>query len=121
MGVMMELLPPGVQHGEAPTLRAKMLGIPGHVLERLGDGAQEQALEQARGLECQWPEVMRERKNHMDGWRVKDRILPGGQPGGLGGAMTCGTAAVATRGVRLHLGSTVVALGDMATEGRGPA
>jgi len=30
---MVELLAPGVEHGEAPDLRAEMLGIPRDVLE----------------------------------------------------------------------------------------
>jgi hypothetical protein len=41
MGMMVELLAPGVEHGEAADLRPKMLGVPGDVLERLGDRAKE--------------------------------------------------------------------------------
>src|SRR5712691_5745921 len=41
MGMMVQLLPPGVQHGEAPDLRAEMLRVPGDVLERLSDRAKE--------------------------------------------------------------------------------
>ncbi len=53
MGVMVQLLAPGVQHGEAPNLGPEMLGILGDVLERLGDGTNEQPLEQAWVLERQ--------------------------------------------------------------------
>ncbi len=45
MGMMMQLLAPGVEHSEAPNLRAEMLGVPGDVLEGLRHGAKEQAIE----------------------------------------------------------------------------
>jgi hypothetical protein len=41
MGMMMQLLAPGVEHGEAADLRPEMRGVPGDVLERLGDRAKE--------------------------------------------------------------------------------
>ena len=53
---MVQLLAPGVEHGEAPDLRAEMLGVPGDVLEGLGDRAKEQAIEVARVLERQGPQ-----------------------------------------------------------------
>src|SRR5207253_245737 len=39
MGVMVELLAPGVQHGETADLRPEMLRVPGDVLEGLGNRA----------------------------------------------------------------------------------
>jgi hypothetical protein len=63
MGVMVELLAPGVKHGEAADLRPEMLGVPGNVLERLGHGAKEYAIEVAWILEGQGPQVMRQSKN----------------------------------------------------------
>ena len=121
MGVMVQLLAPGVQHGEAPDLGPEMLGVPSDVLERLGDGAKEQPIEEAGVLERQGPEVVREGKDHMDVGRLEDLPLPGGEPRGLRGAMAFGAAAVPARVVRLDLVATVVALGDMAPEGGGPA
>ena len=53
MGMVVQLLAPGMQHSEAPNLRAEMLGLLGDVLECLGDRAKEQPLEQARILERQ--------------------------------------------------------------------
>jgi hypothetical protein len=41
MRVMVQLLAPGVEHGEAADLRPEMRGVLGDVLERLGDGAKE--------------------------------------------------------------------------------
>src|SRR5262249_20162173 len=45
MGMMVELLAPGVEHREAPNLRAEMRGVPGDVLERLCHRAKEQAVQ----------------------------------------------------------------------------
>jgi hypothetical protein len=41
MGMMMQLLAPGMQHGAAADLRTEMFWALGNVLERLGDGAKE--------------------------------------------------------------------------------
>ena len=49
---MVQLLAPGVQHGEAPDLRTQVLGGLGDVLEGLRHGTKEQALEVAGGLQC---------------------------------------------------------------------
>jgi hypothetical protein len=41
MGMMVEVWAPGVEYGKAPKLRAEMPGVPGDVLERLGDRVKE--------------------------------------------------------------------------------
>ena len=64
---------------------------------------------------------MGEGKDHMDVWRLEHLAFPGGKPGGLGGAVTFGAAAVPARVVRLDLVPTVVTLRDMSPEGNGPA
>ena len=48
VGVMVQLLAPGVQDGEAADLRAKMRGVAGDILEGLRHRAKEQAIEEAR-------------------------------------------------------------------------
>jgi hypothetical protein len=50
MGMLVQLLAPGVQHGKAPKLCPEMLGGLGNVLERLGDSAKEQTIQWAGGL-----------------------------------------------------------------------
>ena len=72
-------------------------------------------------LERQGPQGVRQGKDHMDVGRLEHLALPGGEPRGLGGAMTFGAAAVPARVVRLDFVPTVVALGDMAPKGGGPA
>jgi hypothetical protein len=121
MGMVVQLLAPGMEHGEAADLRSEMLGVPGDILERLGDGAKEQPIQGAGVLQRQGSEVVREGKEHMTVGGIKHLALPGGEPRGLGGAMTFGAAAVPARVVRLDLMATVIALRDMAAEGSSPA
>ena len=92
--MVVQLLAPGMQHSEAPNLRAEMLGLLGDVVECLGDGAKEQPIEQARILERQGCEVVREGKDHMDVGCVEHLALPSREPDGLGGAMAFGAAAM---------------------------
>ena len=121
MRVMVQLLAPGVEHGEAAELGPEMFGVLSNVLECLGDGAKEQAIEWARVLEHQRPQIVWQGKDDMDVRRVEHLALPGREPGGLGGAMAFGAAAVPARVIRLDLVPTVVALGDVPPEGGGPA
>ena len=114
---MVQLLAPGMEHGEAADLRPEMLGVSSDVLERLRDRAKEQAIEQAGVLECQGPQVVWQGKDHMDVGGVQDLPLPGGEPRGLRRAMAFGAAAVPARVVRLDFVATVVTLGDVAPEG----
>jgi hypothetical protein len=51
VGMMVQLLAPGVEHREATNLRAEMLRVSGDVLEGLGHGAKEQPIEEAWVLE----------------------------------------------------------------------
>ena len=117
MLMLVQWLAPGVEDGQAPNLRAQMLGVPGDVLERLGDRAKEQPIEQTRVLERQRPEVVWQGKDDMDVGRVEHLALPGCKPRGLGGAMAFGAATVPARVVCLFFVPTVVALGDMPPEG----
>src|SRR5262249_16187646 len=71
-------------------------------------------------LQREGPEVMRQGKDHMDIGRLEYLAFPGGEPRGLRGAVTCGTAAVATGVVRLLVVPAGAAGGAMAPEGGGP-
>jgi hypothetical protein len=121
MGVRVELLAPGVEHREAPYLGPEMLGVPSDILERLRHGTTEQPVEEAGVLQRQRPEVVRQGKDDLAVGGLEEFLLAGGEPRGLRGAMTFGAAAVPARVGRLDLVPTVVALGNMAPEGGGPA
>jgi hypothetical protein len=121
MGVMVQLLAPGVEDGEATDLGPKMRRVLGNILEGLRDGAKEQAIEVAGVLQRQGTQVVRQGKDHMRVGRLEELPLPGGEPGSLSSTVTCGAAAVAARVGGLDLVSTVVTLRDMSAEGSGPA
>src|SRR5262249_7455247 len=59
-------------------------------------------------------------KDQMGVGRLEYLAFPGGEPRGLGRAVAFGAAAVATGVIRLLCVPAVVALRDMAPEGRGP-
>jgi hypothetical protein len=121
MGMVGQLLAPGVEHGKAPDLSPEMLGGLSNVLERLGDRAKEQAIEVAGVLQRQGPQGVRQGKDDMDVGRVEYLALPGCEPWSLSRTMTFGTAAVATGVIRLHFVPAMITLRDMAPEGSGPA
>jgi len=117
---MVELLPPGVEHGEAADLHPEMLRVPGDVLEGLGDRAKEKAVELAGVLQRQGPQGVRQGEDDVRVGRLEHLALAGGEPCGLGRAMAFGTAAVPAGVVRLHFVPTMVALGNMAAQCSGP-
>src|SRR5439155_21373467 len=72
MGMMVQLLTPGVQHGEAADLGPEMLRVSSDILERLADGTKEQAIEVARVLVRQRPQGLRQCKDH---WAVGGLVV----------------------------------------------
>jgi len=121
MRVMGQGLAPGVEDGEAAHLGPEMLRIPSHVLERRGHGVQEEPREQARVLECQGPQGVRQGNAHLAVGGLKDFPLSSGEPCGWRRAMTFGAATVAAGVVGLARVATLGALGEMAPESRAPA
>jgi len=117
MRVMVQLLAPGVEHGEATDLRPEMFGGLGNVLECLGNGAKEQAIEWARVLEHQRPQIVWQGKDDMGVGRLEHLAFPGREPRRLRRAMTFGAATVAAGVVGLDLVATLVTLGDVAAQG----
>jgi hypothetical protein len=117
MRVIVEVLPPGMEHGEAADVRPKMRRVPGDVLEGLCHGTQEHAREDTGILEAQGPEGVWQRQHHMDVGDIKHLTFPRGEPGPWGGSVTLGAVAVAT-GVRADLlVATLVTQGCVAPQG----
>jgi hypothetical protein len=117
MGMVLQLLAPGVEHSEAPELRAEMFRVLGDIVEALCNRVKEQAIELAGVRQRQGPQGVRQGKDDMDVGRVEHLALPGGEPRGLGRPRAFGATAVPARVVRLDFVSTGVALRDMAPEG----
>jgi hypothetical protein len=121
MRMRVELLAPGMEHGEAAEVRPKMLRVPGDVLERLCHGTKEHAVEDAGILEAQGTEGVWQRKPHMDIGDIEHFTFPRGEPGHLSGSVTLGAVAVSTGIITDLLVATVVTLGFVAPQGGGAA
>jgi hypothetical protein len=121
MRMMVELLTPGMEHREAAEVRPEMLGVASDVLERLCHHAKEHAVQHAGIVEAQGAEGVRQCKHHMDVGDVEHLTFPGGEPGGLGGAVARGAVPIAT-GVRADLFvATLVARRFVAAKSGGAA
>ena len=121
MRVVLELLAPGMEHRQAPQVRAEMLGVAGDIQEGLGDGAKEQRIEHAGILEDQGTQLLGQGKDCVDIGRVEDVLLLLGEPGSLGGPMALGTMPVATRVIAALLVVAVITAGGVPAEGGGAA
>ena len=97
--MVVQCLPPGMQHREKPDLRPQMVRIACHRQEGLGHGLKEEGIQHPRVLERQWAEEMREGKASMDVRDVEQVCFAGREPGGLCPAWTLGAMPIAT-GVR---------------------
>ena len=116
-----EVLAPGMEPCQAAEVRTEMLGGASAVLERLCHRAQEQAVQHAGMVEAQGAEGVRQCQHHMNVGDVEHLTFPGGEPGGLGGAVARGAVPIAT-GVRADLfGATLVTLRFVAPKGGGAA
>ena len=96
MRMMVELLSPGMEHRQAAEVRPEMLGVASDVLERLCHRAKEHAVKHAGIVEAQGAEGVRQCQHHMNVGGVEHLTLPGGEPGGLGGAVALGAVPIAT-------------------------
>ena len=70
MRVMFEVLAPGVQDGQEADLGPEVLRIGGDLLQGLGGGAEQEAVDLPRVLQGDRTERRRERKDHV---KVLDR------------------------------------------------
>jgi hypothetical protein len=73
VGMMLEVLSPGMEHAEEPDLRAEVLGITSNFKQRRGTGAEEQVIEQ--------PLVLEDERGDREGVeRVRDGVhVPPGE------------------------------------------
>jgi len=111
-------LPPGMQHRAQPDVCAQVERIARHRQEGLGHGLKEEGIHHPRVLQREWAEGMREGKHPMDVGDVEQLRFAGREPGGLRPAWTLGAMPIAT-GVLgdLHV-PTLLTLRRMPPEGR---
>src|SRR5262245_8536165 len=121
MLMLVQRLPPGMEHRKKADLRAQMAWIAGHGQERLGHGLQEQGREHPRVLEGEGTEGMGEGKHHMDRGHVEEIRVAGREPGRLCSAWTRGAVPIPTGvGGDLHV-PTLLTLPRVPSKSRGPA
>jgi len=65
MRMMDERLAPGVQDSEEPETSAEMLGVEGYLLKRVGNRAEQEAVDDLRVLECQRCQILWQSENHV--------------------------------------------------------
>jgi hypothetical protein len=116
MGMMAEVLPPGVKHREKPDLRAQMSPIGSDGAQRLGGRVEQDLVDRAGILEGNRGDLVGNSEDDMEILRIEKLFPPSldpfrsGKPLALGA--TAGTAAV----VSDPAFATAVALFDMASE-----
>jgi hypothetical protein len=66
VGMMLELLAPGMENGQSANLGTEMLGIAGNIEEGLRDATKQQGVKLLRVLKDQGREVLWQGKNPMD-------------------------------------------------------
>src|ERR671925_663995 len=119
--MVVERLPPGMQHREEPDLRPQMVRIACYSQERLGHRLKEEVVQHPRILEREWAQGMRESKHHMDVGHVEQLRFAGGEPGGLRPAWTLGAMPIATGVIGDLQVSTLLTLRCVPSQGGGPA
>src|SRR3954451_8412362 len=78
--VVLESLPPGVEHTEETNLRAQMLGIGRDLQQGFGAGLKEQLVDDLLIVERQPREFMRQGEHHVEIADVQQFLLPVRQP-----------------------------------------
>jgi hypothetical protein len=58
VGMVMQRLPPGMQHREEPDVRAQMVRIAGYGQQGLGHSLKEEGIQHPRVLEREWAKEM---------------------------------------------------------------
>ena len=119
--MVVQRLPPGMQHREEPDVRAQMVRIACHGQEGLSHGLKEEVVHHPRVLEREWAEGMREGKHHMDVGHVEQLHFAGREPGGLCPAWTLGAMPIATGVIGDLQVTTLVTLRRVPSQGGGPA
>ena len=117
VGMMFQLLTPGVQHHQHPDPRSQMFGIGGHLQKRLLGAGEEQPIHQLSVAQDQRAEFVGQGEDHVEVGHGKEVGLTFGQPGRPLGATTLRTASIAARMVVVSDLTAVIALSDVSTQG----
>ena len=118
MRVMLQVLPPGVEHGHQPDRRAEMLGVGGDAAQRLGRRLEQQAINDGLVLDGDRGDRRRHGEHDMKVRHRQQLSLPVGQPGCSRQPLALRAMPVATRVVGDADLPAVGALLDMTAQRR---
>ena len=110
----MEVLPPGVKHGQKADGRPQMSGVSRNGQQSFGDCPEENGVDAPGILQCQSGDLLRQCKHHVEILYWQQLGLPFGQPLGACRSLTFRTTAVAARVIRDGAMSALIALVQMA-------
>ena len=118
MRMMLQVLAPGVQHGDQPDLGAEMLGIGGDDAQRLGRRLEQDAVDDGLVLEGDLGDRRRHGEDDVEVGHRQQLGLPVRQPLGTGQPLALRTVPVAAGVVGDADLPAVGALLDMAAQRR---
>jgi len=116
VGVVREVLPPGVEHGKEADLGPQMSGIRGDGRQRLGDRAEQDGVDDLLVLKGDFGDLLRHGEDHVKILRVEKLGTPVIEPAGAGQRLAFRAMPVAAAVVGDAPMSARVALLDMAAE-----
>jgi len=117
----MQVLTPGVQHGNEADGGAQMAGIAGNGEQSFRSGLKQDGIDLSRVLKCQATDLLWKCEGDVEVRNGQQLRLPVGEPLGASGGLALGTVAITTRVEYLDAMSAPVALIEMTTQDRGPA
>jgi cytochrome c-type biogenesis protein CcmH/NrfF len=121
VGVVMEVLAPGVQDGEAGDLRSEMVRVSAQGQQCLGNGTKEHPVDDATILERQWSELLRNGEHDVEVLDVEQFLLARFEPVCSSRRLTLWAMPVAARVVDRHLVTAALTPLEMTPESRRPA
>jgi hypothetical protein len=121
VGVMVQRLPPGMEHAKKPDLGPQMLWIPGNGLECLGHGLKQQGIHDPRMLEGERAERRWQGKDHVAVRNRQQLLFPRRQPGGLSASLTLRAVSIPAGIIADLFVATGIALPGMAPQSHSAA
>ncbi len=113
----MQILAPGVQHGQEADIRTQVLGVTGDGLQRFGGGTKQDAIDGAFVLQGEWGDLCWQREDDVEVGHIEEVLLPGFKPARTSGSLTLGAVPVTTGVVGYLLVSATVTLLFVSSEG----
>ena len=117
----MQILPPGVQHGQEANGGAEVSGVSGDGEQSLGSSLKQDGVNLSRVLKSQAGDLLGEGEHDVEVRNGQKLCLPFGEPLGAGRGLALGAVAVATQVEYFDAMSAPVALVEMAAQDCGPA